>query len=192
MDNSIVPKDQEIGRTLRRLRRDKDLTIRNVAEAAGLSASYISQVERGLLNPTVSGLKRIAEALDTTLSDFFNEPQSSLPINHYVVRKEQRKSLVYPDSQIRYDLLCPDLHHQIEFICMTAPPGASTGPEPLRHHGEECALVLVGRVQVHVGDQTYVLEEGDSIYYPSEVPHSWTNIGDCELKMIWAAHPPSF
>ena len=88
-------------------------------------------------------------------------------------------------------MLCPDMQHKIEFICINYPVGGGA-EEFYSHEGEECGLILEGTFKGTIGDQEFVLEPGDSIYYASSIPHRWENAGDVEAKAIWAITPPSF
>ena len=78
----------------------------------------------------------------------------------------------------------------MEMIIMRLRPGAD--PKPLAHDGEECALVLKGRVMLTIGGVDYELSEGDSIYYNSGLPHRARVIGDTEAEVVSAITPPSF
>jgi quercetin dioxygenase-like cupin family protein len=88
-------------------------------------------------------------------------------------------------------MLSPDLRHKVEFIYLTYPVGAMI-EEFYSHEGEECGLVLEGKFKAVIGDQEIILEPGDSIYFDSSIPHRWQNIGDEDVKAIWAITPPSF
>jgi quercetin dioxygenase-like cupin family protein len=90
-----------------------------------------------------------------------------------------------------YEMLCPDMQHRIEFLSITYPVGGGS-EDFYSHDGEECGVVVEGRFRGIVGDQEFVLEAGDSVYYASSIPHRWENAGDVEAKAIWAITPPSF
>src|SRR5262249_35843913 len=92
-----------------------------------------------------------------------------------------------------YELLTPDVHRQLEVIDVVLPPHMSSNREqPFSHDGEECGVLLSGRLEVHLGDETYVLEAGDSIYYESMIPHWYENPGDEPAHSIWIITPPTF
>ncbi len=181
-----------LGTLIRDRRLRVGLTVRQLAQKAGFSASFVSQVERSRTNPSLSALKRIAEALDIPLHSFF-QPEDGPPSREVVlVRRQDRKVLIYPGSNIRNELLSHDLKRRIEFLSVTAPPGARSGKYAFQHDGEECALVLKGRLELTIGDEKYLLNEGDSIYFKSSTPHWWRNVGRKWLHAIWALSPPTF
>ncbi len=181
----------ELGGRVREIRRGHKITIATLAESTGFSASYISQLERGLLNPTVAALMKVAEALGTTVADFFNSIEAG-GRQEIVVRGNRRKRLIYPGSLIKNELLSPDLRGRFEFLWVRAPRGTDSGPQSFHHSGEEAALVLKGELELSVGDKIYLLKKGDSIQFPSTVPHRWRNRGRGELIAIWVMSPPSF
>ena len=140
----------------------------------------------------------IADVFGLPLATFFEEPSQnnnnipSVETTAKVVRADQRKTLIYPGSGIRNELLSPDLQRNIQMMRVIIPPGIGTGDDPLVHDGEECGFVLQGQVEIWVGDETFILNPGDSIYQSSTIPHRSRNIGDIDAIIIVAITPPSF
>jgi transcriptional regulator with XRE-family HTH domain len=186
-----------IGQRLRELREQHRLTMRGLAELAGVSASLISDVERGRVEPSISALKRLAGALDTTLIYFFSE---NGPSEDRVVRKGDRRALGRPsfagpgnpEPGIHFELASPASTEAIEAIYGRYDVGASMGDEPVTHEGEEWGMVLTGRLKVWVGDDIYFLEPGDAISFPSTIPHRMANAADEVTEYIWIDTPKSF
>jgi mannose-6-phosphate isomerase-like protein (cupin superfamily) len=184
-----------IAQRLRELRQQHRLTMRGLAELAGVSASLISDVERGRVEPSISVLKRLAGALDTTLIYFFSETG---PSQDRVVRKGDRRALGSPavaDSAahgVHFELASPDSTETIEAIYGRYDVGASMGDEPVTHEGEEWGMVLSGRLKVWVGDDIYFLDPGDSIAFPSTTPHRLANAADEVTEYIWIDTPKTF
>jgi quercetin dioxygenase-like cupin family protein len=90
--------------------------------------------------------------------------------------KNERRKISLPSSNLVYELLSPDMNRQIEFLLVRLAPGECTSQEKIRHAGEECGLVLKGQLIVRWGDQSFELEEGDSIYFASNIPHRYISI----------------
>ncbi|GEO26424.1 transcriptional regulator [Alicyclobacillus acidoterrestris] len=174
---------------LRDVRQKKGLTIKDLAEACGVSQSLISQVERGKVTPTLTVFWRICQKLDIPMHYFFeNQKDESM-----VVRKEQRKIIQISNSNVRYQLLSPNLQGQIEFLIVEIEPGTIHDPEGMvSHAGEECGLVLEGELDIRLGNQEIHLSEGDSICFPSSTPHRFRNPGQKTCRSVWAMTPPSF
>src|SRR6266508_5913856 len=119
----------ELGRQIRRLRRNANLTLDDLAGAARVSKSLISQVERGLASPSINTLRRIAGALEVPIAALFlggdmSEDESDGTGRRLVVRQHERKGLHVPRSKVVYELLTPDLNRKIEFIWIEYEPGA--------------------------------------------------------------------
>ena len=186
-----------LGAKIRRERNAQGLTLRQVAERADVSVSFLSQIERDEAKPSVGTLHAIAAALGMPLARLFSSASSATPTPRtgataIVTRSSERKTLIYPGSRIRNELLTPDFKREILMIWVVIPPGESTGDEPLVHEGEECVLVVQGQVEVSVGDgEHYLLGPGDAMWQFSDVPHSSRNTGDTDAIFVLAMTPPS-
>ena len=110
-----------------------------------------------------------------------------------IVRAGKRKRLALPGSQVIYDLLTPDMNRQLEVMFMRVKKGDNSGKEPmLDPPGEKIGFVLKGSLEICVGNEVYQLHEGDSIYYPTHIPHSWRALEGDPIEVIWIMTPPSF
>ena len=179
-----------IGEQLHSARLDLNLSVQALADASGISAGMISQIERGLANPSINTISKLASALHLQLGIFFEpRPQADQEI---VVRKQQRRRIGIPDPNFVYELLVPDLSRTLEFVWVESAPGSSTENSPFQHEGEECGLVLQGTLEVHLGDDVFILEAGDSIIFDSRRPHWYRNIGTERVLSVWAITPPTF
>jgi transcriptional regulator with XRE-family HTH domain len=195
--------ESSIGARVAELRKQHQYSIRSLASLAGVSASLISDVERGKVEPSISTLKRIASALGTTLTYFFSDPSQS---TGRVVRASERVALS-PDmdrqhegearrailaSGIRFELASPERAENIEAIYGRYEVGASMGDEPVTHEGEEWGMVLRGRLKVWVGEEIHFLDAGDSIWFPSTIPHRMENVAKEPTEYIWIDTPKTF
>ncbi|HHU32397.1 MAG TPA: cupin domain-containing protein [Clostridia bacterium] len=177
-----------LGEKIRKKRIEKNLSLKDLAERIGLTASFLSQVERELAEPSITSLRKIAEALDVPIFYFLLDNDNHSP----VVRKNNRKVLHFPSTKLTYELLSPDLNRQMEVLIARLEPGATGGEEDSTHPGEECILILEGKMKITIGEETYYLEEGDSIYYFASIPHSLKNHGDGSLVFLSVITPPRF
>ncbi len=190
-----------LGEQIRRKRKEQGMILTQLAEMCGISSSFLSQIERDQANPSISTLHNIANALEVPLAYFFtdrDDPVETAPPsrNHHqdveIVRAGQRKILIYPGSGIKNELLSPDLNRSIQMMWVVIPPGAETGPEPLIHEGEECGIVLQGKVEIWAGDEHFILGPGDAVYQKSTIPHRSRNPGNEDVIIVVAITPPSF
>ena len=190
-----VPGEEElvIGSKLREWRLSASRTLTDIAQAAGLSIGYISQVERGMANPSLETLKRLADELGHRVAELFTEGDSDPDVLRYAVtRRGQRRTMHFPGSGIVNELLSPDLKHQIEAIWVEAPEGADSGDHPHSHTGEELGVVIEGKMIIWAGEEKVELGPGDSIYLDSTLPHRWTAGRGATMKAIWLITPPTF
>jgi transcriptional regulator with XRE-family HTH domain len=181
--------DVDVGERLRDIRRSRRATLRTIADRAGVSESFLSQVERGRASASIASLRRIAGALGVSVADLF-EPGG--PPRPRVLRRDQRPSLAFGVLG-RKRLLTPRPLQHLEVFVGELDPGGSTGAEPYAHgDSEELFVVLSGNVQLELGGEVYELEHGDSIDYRSSTPHRITNVGEERAEVMWIISPPSY
>jgi transcriptional regulator with XRE-family HTH domain len=179
----------DVGERLRDIRRLRRATLRTIAERAGVSESFLSQVERGRASASIASLRRIAGALGVTVADLF-EPGG--PPSPRVLRSEERPSLAFGILG-RKLLLTPRPLQHLEVFVGELDPGGSTGAEPYAHgDSEELFVVLSGNVQLELGGDVHELETGDSIDYRSSTPHRVANVGEERAEVMWIISPPSY
>lgn len=190
-----------IGSRLKELRNDHRYSIRGLASKAGVSASLVSDIEKNKVEPSISTLKRLATAMGTTITYFFSEQTQT---NGRVVRANERVPLDGKQESVadyragmqsrgvRFELASPSESETIEAIYGRYDVGASLGDESYTHEGEEWGMVLSGRLKVIVGDEVYFLDPGDSIWFPSTIPHRMENVATVPTEYIWIDTPKSF
>ena len=181
-----------LGSLIRDRRKEVGLSVRDLAERSGFSPSYVSLLERDMVNPSVAALKRVAASLGISVASLMDGPDQRSASNVMVVRSNRRKAILYPGSDIRFELLSPDLNRKIEFLWLTVPPGTESGEDGYWHEGEECLVVVKGELELWLEEEKYVLFQGDSVYFESHVPHRWRNSGEEEAVVVWAITPPTF
>lgn len=184
-----------LGRRVRALRTEAGLTVEALAAQAGVSAGLVGQVERGVSNPSLGNLHKLASALGVSMYALLEEEPgaSARPApSAFVVRRDQRKRISFPQQPVTFELLTPDLKRALELTRVVMPPGYESGPVPYQHQGEDAVYVLRGLLEAHVGSETYVLEAGDAITFDARIPHWWRNAGEEEGESIGATAPPSF
>ena len=182
--------DINIGEKLQEFRQMRNITLRELADRTNITSSMLSQIERGLVNPSINTLKVVAKALDVPLFYFFKEDTTKKDI---VVRRNMRKTIGHPNQEsVMYDLLTPDINGNIEFIMMNIDPNGDSGSFAQGHTGEEVAYVVKGRISLMIEQIEYKLDEGDSVRIPPLAEHRWVNRTSDEVKVIFAVTPPSF
>jgi transcriptional regulator with XRE-family HTH domain len=179
----------DLGERLRAIRLLRRRTLKDVALAAGVSESFLSQLERGRTGASVASLQRLAAALGIEVSDLF--ASDGLPCPR-VLRREARQPVVWGHLG-RKALLTPKPFHSLEVVAAEFDPGGSTGDEPYTHgDSEELLLVVAGRVHVQLGTDVYDLRAGDSVHYRSSTPHRVSNPTEVPAEVLFVISPPSY
>jgi transcriptional regulator with XRE-family HTH domain len=174
-----------VGARVRSLRRERGLTIEQLAAATGLTKGFISQLERDRTAPSLSSIARICDALGVRLSHIFEpEPAPSL------VRRSERVNADASFPTVNHLLSSRD-EERFQAIESVVAPGAGAGEELSSLPGEmEFVYILAGTLELQVGDETHVLEEGDALTYPLAKPHTWRNASQTkELRVLWVSVP---
>lgn len=185
-DEHAVPPG--IGARIREVRRSKDLSIRELAERAGVSTGLISQVERGVNDPSLQTARAIAKALSTPLFDFFQEPDRSQVA---VVRAGRRMALRSPHGDLTYERISPG-SGDLEVLEGRLEPHSASSQDAWSHPSQECVVVTQGALVVEVDGDEQRLAVGDSCYFNSRLPHRYVNDTDAPNRFLLAITPPSY
>jgi transcriptional regulator with XRE-family HTH domain len=179
----------DVGIRLRALRTRHHLSQRQLARRTGVANASISQIEAGKLNPTVSLLKKVLDGIPVSLADFFSDAADAA--DRVFFRAAELKEIA--DGGVSYRQVGGNLSERaIQLLHERYEPGAGTGRHALRHEGEECGLILSGRLRVTVGEATELLGPGDAYYFMSSRPHTFHNPGSEPCELVTACTPPTF
>lgn len=180
-----------IGVRLRHARLAKRLTLKEVASRVGCSESTVSKVENEKTTPSLAMLHRLASAVDTNVSMLFEQQAAS----EYVLRASARPILAdgsLSPTGVRVEWLTyPSGPSLFQASIHIVEPGASSDGA-IVHDGEDFGLLLEGALTVTIGDESHDLQPGDSFAFPSQLPHSYRNIGETAAKVVWMNTPPTF
>ena len=178
-----------IGSGLRQARLSRGKTLREVARDAGVTESFLSQVERDVASPSIATLRRVAVALGLSIGEILDQagPHGRL------VRAADRRVVTYAGLHARDEFLTDGENARLQVIMSFIEPGGGTGAEAYAHESdEECLIVLAGSLDLWVGDEQYRLEVGDAIRYSSRMPHRNQNPGPGPAHVLFVLTPPSF
>lgn len=187
-----------IGARLSGLRGQHGYSIRGLAAKAGVSASLISDIEKGKVEPSITTLSRLALAMGTTIAYFFTAPRHA---SGRLIRASDRVPFGESDANpteggpsalgrtgVRFELGSP-VESKVEVVHARYEVGGWFGDEPFTHGGEEWGMVLSGRMKIIVGDEVYFLDPGDSIWFPSTIPHRLENVASTVTEYLWVGVP---
>jgi len=177
----------KIGERIKNLRELSNLTQEELADRAGLTKGFISQIERDLTSISLDSFLQILEAMDENISDFFRESSAEK-----IVYRETDRVTIEKEKIQRFDLLVPgSTNRRLEPILLTLRKGQVT-PKERPHEGEEFGFVLRGKVTLRFGKEALKLKRGECFYLSAEKEHWIQNTGSREAVLLWISSPPSF
>ena len=174
-----------LGARMKDLRRERGLTLEELAEHSGVSRAMISKVERGEKNPTLVVAAKVAEGLGVTLSEILGVEERREVV---VVPRERRMIMRDPETGFERQLLSPTFAGRgVEFVRNVVPEGSTSGEFPPHRRGvEEYVVVEKGRLKAVIGGEEHLLEKGDALYFEADASHRFDNAGDgtCSYYLV--------
>lgn len=175
---------RSLGGLLRAKRLENRLTLQEVAEKAELSASFLSQAERGKATPSIVSLINIAEALNTDIHYFISPPAPAS-----LVSRADDPQYLNMQSPVRYRVLNANIPNQkLSSLLMEIPPGVEL-PTVHREEGEDIFYVIKGRVEQLIGDKVFSLKAGDCVHMNTQVDHNIVNRSKGAAVIMWVGTP---
>lgn len=183
----------KIGARIKQIRSQQSLVLEEVARRIGMSKPYLSQVENDKATPSLQTLEKLAAAFNIPVSSFFLDETFSC----HVIRKDERQQVGYGSaensaSQQRLLQFLSAPYRQLEVVFLEMPPGYAVGGPDHSHDGEECLLVEQGTLRATHGNESHILNVGDSFHWDGSLPHRLENIGNVTAKLLVARTPSGF
>jgi len=176
-----MPDRSELGKRIKKVREDRHMTLKNIEAVAAISATHISEIERGKTSPTLGALMRIARALDKAPAYFIEE--EDLGESSLVTLENRLQETIAGGSQERLTSSIPGGRLQARSITLN---GGSAPWQPQSHDGNEAVLVLAGTIVVRVGDEQHELKAGDAASFIAEKSHGYANPSRTDpATMLW-------
>lgn len=178
----------DIGKKIRELRLENDLTQDELASRLELTKGYISQLENNKTSPSIQTLFEMLEVLGTDVHEFFSDKAD---IN-YVFRKDDFFEKENDELKHTISWIVPNaLKYQMEPIIIDlAPGGQSVIDDP--HAGEEFGYVLEGQITLILNKKRYIIKKGETFYYTANGEHYIINNTNNNAKVLWVSTPPMF
>ncbi|MCL5497476.1 cupin domain-containing protein [Escherichia coli] len=182
-----------LGMRLRHARLVQEMTLKQLAQKVECSESLLSKLENDAASPSLAMLHRLAKALETSIADLMADDWTA---DQPVLKPEQRNRKRFLQRSKKGGIELENLtwHHKGGLlqgnIHIIEPGVASDGL--IEHHGEEMGYVLEGKLELRLGDDIWTLEQGDSFYFPSQIPHGYRNIGTVVARVLWVNTPVTF
>jgi len=186
VQDAIKSQWQIIGSNIKKYRTRHKLSLRNLGTKCGISASFLSQLERGTSGAHMATLMQIASVLHVSLSELTSDVQ---PGDIHFTAAASR-SLLDDDEYHRKSLITRKGYGTFEVFIHSIDPGMSTSDEPYTHgHAQECIFILTGTVDVRVNTSTIRMNTGDALEYRSDMPHMATNVGEIVAEVMFIVGP---
>lgn len=183
-----------IGEGIREFRKQKGMTLTELAEKSGFTASYLSQLERDIIEPSLTALRKICLVLDVPIYYFLSDAKDS---QSTIIRKGERQKLALPKTSVVYEFLTPmgldqNIKPKMEIIYIQIEPKQWSSEEYFSHNADECMIMMEGTIEVALDDERVTLYEGDSIYIVQNVKHKYYNPTDKKAYLISIICPPIY
>lgn len=179
-----------LGQDLRVLRKQRGLTLVDVAEQVDRSLGWLSQVERDISEPTMDELSALAKVYSVTTKSFFGKSPPDPREEGRIVRKNARRPLSARVPGLLEELVSPDLTDDFEMVHSTFAPGASRTQNVARAT-QEVAFIVSGQLDITLEGETFTLHPGDSFRIRGE-PFRWANRTKKPCVAIWVIAPPVY
>ncbi|MEX3712431.1 XRE family transcriptional regulator [Cytobacillus horneckiae] len=166
---------------IREIRKKQGLTLADLSGKTGLSQGLLSQIERGLVDPTVSNFWKICTALNTPMNYFFEGQKE----DRIVIRKGEHRLLQLSNDKVLYHELIPSHVGDDQILLVEILPGEQSEMELISHPGVEFGFVVQGEMKIVLGQEEILLGEGDSVHFQSTTPHRYMNVGEEKAVSIW-------
>lgn len=176
----------DLGSKIKQLRILRQLTQEELADRCELTKGYISQLENGLTSPSISTLVDVLQALGTNLKEFFSDDDDEKVVfrdHDYIekVTEENTINWLVPNAQA----------NEMEPIMVDINPNSETEKD-FPHEGEEFGFVIKGSITLVIGNNNYIVNEGETFYFTPNKPHYLKNNLNTVSKVIWVSSPPNF
>ncbi len=174
----------ELGHKILSFRQKKELTIRELSEKTGLSPSMLSQLERGIGNPSLNALQAIASAMGISLSALFLE---EVDTSSLILRKSERTVTYNPEkTHIIYNTLTPGTaKSNLQLYLIILKPFSETMGDLVYHQSEEIAMILQGEAEAVIEEESVTLYQGDTIRILPERKHKFKNNTEQNIEILF-------
>jgi len=186
-------KPSNLGDKIRGLRKRLGMTQKELAEQVGVTPSFISQLEKNLISPSLNSLLKLSDKLNTQPVYFLMDGEN-VQWQKMIIRPNERQYIHLPDvktTDLHLQLLVSDvINRRMEPHLLTMKEGSTVEGHFYRHKGDEFAYILQGELEVEIEGKKHLLRQGDSFYIESTVPSQWANAGKGEAVILWVLSPP--
>ncbi len=181
----------KIGSRLRKLRKERDITLEELSEKSGVALATLSRMETGKMTGTLESHNSICKALGVSIAELYRELEDEDKVVESVPAHNRTEHFIHA-TKVKYELLVTKtLDKKIMPLLMKLGPGGKTQEEKNKPGVEKFVYILKGGFTAAIGDESYSLKHGDSLYFDASLPHSFTNNDKGEAEAICIVSPPA-
>ena len=188
LDAIAPPMDQYVtvlSQRLQELRKQHSLSLQQLALRSGLSIGTLSQVERGLSQPSLRTVQKLATAFGLPTAYFFDDSAQDADCDGIVTRAGRGAVLSLGNAGMIKHLMSPQSLQGLQFMHVLLKPGAMSGEHTYQHAGVDVGYVVSGMLNLQVEDRFFVLGPGDSFCFDSSRSHRFENCGNVDVVIIY-------
>lgn len=180
-----------IGKRLQELRKEKDITLKDLSKKTGVALATLSRMENNKMPGTVASHTKICKALGVSIAELYSELEEKTKVIEAKLKPKYIEC--YPrSSKVRYELLVTKPNDKkIMPLIIKFAPGGKTQTLKTKLGIEKFVYVTAGVIEAAIGDEKYTLKHGDSLYFDSSLPHTFTNASPKEAEIICVISPPA-
>jgi transcriptional regulator with XRE-family HTH domain len=182
-----------LGDNIRNIRKKQKKTLTEIAAVTGLSVGYLSQLERNMIEPSLSALRKIAKSLDVPVYIFMEENYDN---SHILIKIDKRIIMRFPNSSVSYQIMSPmptqNFNPSVLALAFEIEPYQSDSDDFIVHFSEELIIIEQGEAEIILAKDTYNLKAGDTLFIEKNVPHKIINNRSIPLKGTLILSPPVY
>ncbi len=177
---------ESVYKKIKELRTKNKITLAELSEKTDLSISFLSRIEKGTTNLAITSLKKIADAYGISMNYFFTEEMH----NSYVKKKADQQMVKLDGIDEKLIRLNGEFTgREMDPYYITVLPNKISPQKYFTHHGEEFYYVLTGTLSFIIDGKSYEVHKGESIHFPSHLPHNFENRTDQAVDIINVVTP---
>ncbi len=181
----------KIGKMIRKLRKEKDMTLEELSEKSGVALATLSRMENGKMTGTLDSHNRICRALNVSIAALYREIEDESKTVEAVPRKKRTEHFIHA-RKAKYELLVTKaMDKKLMPLMMIISPGGETQKEENKSGVEKFVYLMSGSIEAIIGGEKHSLKRGDSLYFDASLPHSFKNSGKTEAEAICIVSPPA-
>jgi len=181
----------KIGKSLRRIRKEKGMTLEELASKSGVALATLSRMENDKMTGTLDSHNAICRALGASIAELYREIEDESKTVESVAKEGRTEHFIHA-KKARYELLVTKaMDKKIMPLMIKMESGGTTQKEKNKPGVEKFIYMIKGSIEATVGDDSYSLKQGDSLYFDASLPHSFTNSGKLEAEAVCVISPPA-